>query len=135
VAAAIADPRLKAVAAVSMVNIGDLIRHGWYGEQHHAVECTATPPPGYAEKVTSDASSEGLETESTTPGVSTPISEDLPVGCRQAHDYYLRLHCEQNEAEDDAVRSHIRQVLTFDAFAFAELYLKHPLFLLAGREA
>jgi uncharacterized protein len=135
VAAAIADPRLRAVATVSMVNIGDVIRHGWYGEEDAVVEDNPMPPPAYTQEISSDASSEEPENESSTPEVAISIHENLPASLRQANDCYLRSRRQRNQPDDEELMSGIRHVLTFDAFAFAELHLKQPLFLLAGSEA
>ena len=84
VAAAKADHRIRAVATVSMVNIGDSARLGWEG---------ADDPSRHAETLRGAAAQISAENagaqESAAPYVPSTPGPDTPADLAEASDYYL----------------------------------------------
>lgn len=86
VAAAKADQRIKCVATVSLVNIGDSARYGWYGQE------PAAKQRDIIVKAAKQISAEGKGAEyETVPYVPPKLEDDdyTPADLREAHEYYL----------------------------------------------
>ena len=131
VAAAKADYRLKAVATVSMVNIGDSARRGWQGNedpQKHIRSLKLAAAQMSAE-VTHGAPKAMAGYISATPGERTPY--DL----KQAFEYYLTNRAQHPRASNEMLVSSMPRVMNFDAFHLADLYLTQPTLLVVGEKA
>ena len=130
VAAAKADHRLKAVAALSMVNIGDSARYGWNGDEDVSKHVDSLR--GAAAQITAEA--KGSE-RAAAPYVPPSPDDNTPRDLREASDYYLTPRAQHPRAENKMLYLSFPRVLTFDAFLFADVFLKQPVFLVAGEQA
>ncbi|KAB8255371.1 X-Pro dipeptidyl-peptidase protein [Aspergillus pseudonomiae] len=129
-AAAKADHRLKALATVSMVNIGDSARKGWDGDEDpskHVEALRAT-----AAQITAEA--KGAE-RAAAPYVPPQLDNTTPRDMRDASDYYLTPRAQHPRAQNKMLYLSFPRVLTFDAFHLADVFLKQPVLLIAGDKA
>lgn len=130
VAAAKADHRIRAVATVSMVNIGDSARLGWEG---------ADDPSRHAETLRGAAAQISAENagaqESAAPYVPSTPGPDTPADLAEASDYYLTARGQHPRALNRMLFKSFPRVLTFDAFHLADMYLTQPVLLVAGQRA
>ena len=129
VAAAKADYRLRAVATVSLVNIGDSARLGWNGDEG---------PTRHVESLKQAAAQISAESRGAAPGFApyVPVQPGAhtPDDLRDGSDYYMRRGYHPRGTNKMLIRSFPR-VLTFDAFHLADLFLKQPTLLVAGENA
>lgn len=129
VAAAKADYRLKAVAAMSMVNLGDSARLGWHGDES---------PVKHVESLRQAAAQMSAESRGAEPAAAPYVpphpNEHTPPDLRDGSDYYSRRALHPRSPNKMLFRSFPR-VLTFDAFHLADLFLKQPILLIAGENA
>ncbi|PKX99123.1 uncharacterized protein P174DRAFT_468554 [Aspergillus novofumigatus IBT 16806] len=95
VAAAKADYRLKALATVSMVNIGDSARLGWYGEEPASKHVESLKMA--AQQIS--AENKGAEM-AAAPYVPPQPDDKTPADLREAHDYYLTPRAQHPRAEN-----------------------------------
>ncbi|KAI9034876.1 alpha/beta hydrolase [Aspergillus affinis] len=130
VAATKADHRLKAVAAISMVNIGDSARLGWYGDEDSKKQVTSLDQA--AAQIT--AETQGSE-RAAAPYVPPQLDDKTPYDLKEAHDYYLGPRAQHPRAENKMLFLSFPRVLTFDAFHLAGLFLTQPTLLVAGENA
>lgn len=131
VAAAKADHRLKAVATVSMVNIGDGARLGWYGDEDpkkHLGDLDFV-----AAQMTSEVT-KGTE-RATAEYVPAKPDENTPYDLKEACDYYLTPRAQHPRAANKMLFDSTPRVMTFDAFHLADLYLSQPTLLVVGEKA
>ncbi|KAE8138253.1 X-Pro dipeptidyl-peptidase protein [Aspergillus pseudotamarii] len=129
-AAAKGDHRLKALATVSMVNIGDSARKGWDGDEDpskHVEALRAT-----AAQITAEA--KGAE-RAAAPYVPPQPDNTTPRDMREASDYYLTPRAQHPRAQNKMLYLSFPRVLTFDAFHLADVFLKQPVLLIAGDKA
>ncbi|BCS19720.1 alpha/beta hydrolase [Aspergillus puulaauensis] len=130
VAATKADHRLKAVAAISMVNIGDSARQGWYGDED---------PTKHVASLEQAAAQIAAETQgaerAAAPYVPPQLDDKTPYDLKEAHDYYLGPRAQHPRAENKMLFLSFPRVLTFDAFHLAEWFLTQPTLLIAGEKA
>jgi len=131
VAAAKADYRLKAVAAVSLVNIGEIARRGWRGSEdpRKHVKSLKLAAVQMTAEVTVGAERAMAGYVSSTPGQSTPY--DL----KQAVDYYFTPRAQHPRAANKMLVSSMPRLLNFDAFHLADIYLTQPMLLVGGEKA
>lgn len=130
VAAAKGDHRLKAVATVSMVNIGDSARYGWNGDEDPSKHVESLR--GAAGAITAEA--KGGE-RAAAPYVPSQPDDKTPEDLREACDYYLTPRAQHPRAQNKMLYLSFPRVLTFDAFHLADLFLKQPALLIAGDKA
>jgi len=130
VAAAKGDYRLKAVATVSMVNIGDSARLGWDGDENASKQVDSLRAA--AAQITAEA--KGAE-RASAPYVPPQIDEKTPRDMKEASDYYLTPRAQHPRAENKMLYLSFPRVLTFDAFHLADVFLKQPVLLIAGSDA
>ncbi|KAJ5761733.1 uncharacterized protein N7511_005115 [Penicillium nucicola] len=130
VAATKADHRLKAVAAISMVNIGDSARLGWYGDEDSKKHVASLEQA--AAQITAEV--QGSEC-AAAPYVPPQLDDQTPYDLKEAHDYYLGPRAQHPRAENKMLFLSFPRVLTFDAFHLAELFLTQPTLLLVGENA
>lgn len=130
VAAAKADYRLKSVATVSMVNIGDSARRGWFGDE---------PPSKHVDSLKFAAQQMEAEAKggepAAAPYVPAELDDKTPNDMREAHDYYLTPRCQHPRAANKMLVRSLPFVLNFDAFYLADIYLKQPILMVVGEKA
>ncbi|KAF3066022.1 Uncharacterized protein CFAM422_009150 [Trichoderma lentiforme] len=130
VAAARGDQRLKAVATVSMVNIGDSARLGWDGDEDPLEKLGNLKAA--AAQITAEA--KGAE-RVAAPYVPSLSDDKTPRDMREASDYYLTPRAQHPRAENKMLYLSFPRVFTFDAFHLADAFLKQPTLLIAGSDA
>ena len=128
--AAINDRRIKAVGAVSMVNIGQMFRNGW----DNNVKDSETIPyiQAGSDARTSDASGTPIATVPLAPlHEADAPNEEL----RQAWEYYHTDRAAYCTAPGFATARSLTQIITYDAFHKAEAFFTQPLQTIVGSEA
>ena len=130
-AAAKADHRLKAVATISAVNIGDSARLGWNGDEDPSkhVETLKMAATQMQAEVTQKAE------HAAAPYVPPTLDDSVPYDLKEAHEYYLTPRCQHPRAANKMLIDSLPRVLTFDAFAFADRFLTQPALLIYGENA
>lgn len=127
--AAINDPRIKAVGTVSMVNIGQMFRNGWDGSGADA-DAVSALAQGAGARI-HDASSAERERYPLTPmrkqDAQNPEEEEI-------WEYYHTPRGAHPNAPGFMTTRSLNQIITYDAFHKAEVYLTQPLLLIAGSE-
>lgn len=131
VAAAKADHRLRAVATVSMVNIGDMYRKGWYGDEDASKHVDTLKMA--ANQIRTEVEN-GAEL-AVAPYVPPQVDENTPKDFQEAHEYYLTPRAQHARAENKMLLRSLPLVLNFDASHLANLYLTQPVLLIAGENA
>ncbi|GJC91445.1 X-Pro dipeptidyl-peptidase protein [Colletotrichum higginsianum] len=125
IAAATADHRIKAVAAVSLVNIGDSTRQGWLNTLNQSDVFD----------VIEDARQ---RLQGTAVGGNATMIPAWP-GCApdlvDAWDYYRTPRGFYNTSQNVMDGSSTPLLLRFDAWQFADQYLTQPTLLIAGEDA
>jgi len=130
VAAAKADYRLRAVATISMVNIGDSARLGWYGDEDASKHVETLKHAAQQIK----AENNGAELVSA-PYVPLHPDNETPYDLKEAHDYYLTARAQHPRAANQMLIRSLPLVLNFDAFHLADIFLKQPVVLIVGEDA
>lgn len=128
--AAINDPRIKAVGTVSAVNIGAMFRHGWDG----SLPSEAAIP--YLEMGAAARSSDAAGNPVAQMPMAPLKEEDAPnEELRQAWEYYHTQRAQCATAPGWATARSLTQLVSYDAFNMAEVFLRQPLQIVAGSEA
>ncbi|KAM5348953.1 hypothetical protein ACJ41O_008776 [Fusarium nematophilum] len=129
IAAATTDHRIKVVAAVSLVNIGDSTRQGWLNTLDQDDVFATINDAAQRLQGTATGGNATVVPFLETPGPETP--PDLV----DAWDYYRTprgfFHTSQNIMDGSSTPLLVR----FDAWQFADQYLTQPTLLIAGEEA
>lgn len=128
--AAIQDRRIKAVGTVSAVNIGSMFRNGW---ENNVKSIDALPLVEAGSNArTSDAESKGYATMPLAPLTEKDApNEEL----RQAWEYYHTPRAECATAPGVATLRSLNQIITYDAYHMADVYLTQPIQIVAGSKA
>lgn len=128
--AAINDHRIKAVGTVSAVNIGAMFRNGWEGNVKSA---DAMP----LLEIGSNARTAEANGASTVRFALAPLKkEDAPnEELMEAWEYYHTPRCEFPTAPGVGTSRSFNQIVTYDAFNMAEIFLTQPLLVIAGSTA
>ncbi len=125
--AAIQDRRVRAVGTVSAVNIGSMFRNGWENNVRD-IEALSYIEAGSAAR-TADAAGGAPATMPLAP----LTEEDAPnEELRQAWEYYHTPRAEHPTAPGFATLRSLNQIITYDAYHMAEVYLTQPLLIVAG---
>lgn len=128
--AAINDRRIKALATVSAVNIGQMFRNGWENNIKDADAVGVLALGSNAR--TSDAASHRSETFPLAP----LREEDAPnEELREAWEYYHTPRAEHPNAPGFMTARSLTQIVSYDAYNKAEAFLTQPLLLVAGSAA
>ncbi|HPQ96885.1 MAG: alpha/beta hydrolase [Thiothrix sp.] len=128
--AAINDKRIKAVATVSAVNIGAMLRYGWLGDQDVK---NATP---FLEAGAQARTAEAAGGEVVTFPLAPCHKEDTPyVDLQEAWEYYHTARAEFPTSPGFGTTRSLTQIVTYDAFNMAETFLTQPLLVIAGSVA
>ena len=128
--AAINDRRIKAVATVSAVNIGSMFRNGWDNDI----------PSKNAIPVLEGGSQARTLEASGADAVTMPLAplkrEDAPnEELAQAWEYYHTPRCMVSSAPGYAMARSLNQIVTYDAYSMADVFLTQPLQVIAGSVA
>jgi len=128
--AAIQDRRIKAIGTVSAVNIGSMFRNGW---ESNVKSIDALPYVEAGSNArTSDAEGKGYATMPLAPLTEKDApNEEL----RQAWEYYHTPRAEYATAPGVATLRSLNQIITYDAYHMADIYLTQPIQIVAGSKA
>ncbi|TPK70223.1 alpha/beta hydrolase [Mesorhizobium sp. B2-4-15] len=125
--AAIQDRRIKAIGTVSAVNIGSMFRNGWQNTVR-SIDALPLVEAGSNAR-TSDASGAAVATMPLAP----LKAEDAPnEELRQAWEYYHTPRAECATAPGFATLRSLNQIITYDAYHMADVYLTQPIQIVAG---
>lgn len=127
--AAIQDRRIKAIGTVSAVNIGSMFRNGW---ENNVKSIDALP---YIEAGSNARTSDAANGSATMP--LAPLKEqDAPnEELRQAWEYYHTARAECATAPGVATLRSLNQIITYDAYHMADVYLTQSIQIVAGSVA
>lgn len=128
--AAINDKRIKAIGTVSAVNIGHMISKGWLGDQNMK-DAVASLDFGASAR-TQEANG--------SPIVQMPMAplrkEDTPYNdLKEAWEYYHTERAQCSTSPGYGTARSLTQLVTYDAFNMAEIFLTQPLFAVVGSVA
>lgn len=128
--AAIQDRRIKAIGAVSAVNIGAMFRNGW---ENNVKSIDALPYIEAGSNArTADAGGKGYATMPLAPLTEKDApNEEL----RQAWEYYHTPRAEHPTAPGFATLRSLNQIIIYDAYHMADIYLTQPIQIVAGSVA
>ena len=125
--AAINNRRIKAVGTISMVNIGQMFRNGWLGDEKDADALPYIQAGDDAR--TSDAASAAIVTISLAPlNEADAPNEEL----RQAWEYYHTPRAQHPNSPGYATARSLSQIIPYDAYNKAEAFLTQPLKMVVG---
>ena len=128
--AAINDRRIKAAATVSAVNIGSMFRNGW---DNNVDSADAIPVlEGGSAARTAEAGGADIVTMPLAP---LKEEESPNEELRQAWEYYHTSRCMYSTAPGFATARSLNQIVTYDAYNMAEVFLTQPLQVIAGSVA
>ncbi|OBR16309.1 X-Pro dipeptidyl-peptidase protein [Colletotrichum higginsianum IMI 349063] len=129
IAAATADHRIKAVAAVSLVNIGDSTRQGWLNTLNQSDVFDVIEDARQRLQGTAVGGNATMIPYLPEPG------PDVPPDLVDAWDYYRTPRGFYNTSQNVMDGSSTPLLLRFDAWQFADQYLTQPTLLIAGEDA
>ncbi|MCB1446502.1 MAG: alpha/beta hydrolase [Rhizobiaceae bacterium] len=128
--AAIQDRRIKAVGTVSAVNIGSMFRNGW---ENNVKDIDALP---YIEAGSNARTTDAASAQKSQMPLAPLKEADAPnEELRQAWEYYHTPRAEYPTAPGFATLRSLNQIITYDAYHMAEVYLTQPLQIVAGSKA
>lgn len=125
--AAINDKRIKALATVSAVNIGDMFRKGWLGDANPQDAMPFLIGGGLAR--TADANNNEY---ATFPLVPCTKEETPYIDLQEAWEYYKTERGSFPTSLGYGTSRSLTQLVTYDAFNFADIYLTQPMMVIAG---
>jgi fermentation-respiration switch protein FrsA (DUF1100 family) len=128
--AAINDRRIKAVGTVSAVNIGQMFRNGFTGEVKSA---NAMP---LLENGSKARTAEANGAQIAKMPLAPMKKEDAPnADLEEAWEYYHTARAQYPTAPGWATAHSLNQIIPYDAYNMAEVFLTQPLQIVAGSEA
>jgi len=128
--AAIQDRRIKAIGTVSAVNIGSMFRNGW---ENNVKSIDALP---YIEAGSNARTSDAADKGYATMPLAPLTEKDAPnEELRQAWEYYHTPRAEYPTAPGFATLRSMGQIITYDAYHMADVYLTQPIQIVAGSVA
>lgn len=128
--AAINDRRIKAVGTVSAVNIGAMFRNGW---DNDVADADALP---FIEAGSSARTADAQGGDLAQIPMAPLKEEDAPnEELRQAWEYYHTQRAQHPTAPGYGTARSLTQLITYDAYNFAEAFLTQPLQVVAGSAA
>ena len=128
--AAINDQRIKAVGTVSAVNIGQMFRNGFTGEIKSADALPALLNGSAAR------TAEAAGAEIVRMPLAPMKKEDAPnADLAEAWEYYHTPRAEYPTAPGWATARSLTQIIPYDAYNLAEVFLTQPLQIIVGSDA
>ena len=128
--AAIMDRRIKAIGTVSAVNIGSMFRNGW---ENNVKSVDALP---YIEAGSNARTTDAAGKNYATMPLAPLTEKDAPnEELRQAWEYYHTPRAECATAPGFATLRSLNQIITYDAYHMADVYLTQPIQIVAGSVA
>jgi fermentation-respiration switch protein FrsA (DUF1100 family) len=127
--AAIQDRRVKAVGTVSAVNIGSMFRNGWENNVR-SIDALPLIEAGSNARTADAAGATGTMPLAPLKETDAP-NEEL----RQAWEYYHTPRAAYPTAPGFATLRSLNQIITYDAYHMADVYLTQPLQIVAGSVA
>ncbi|MEU2090004.1 alpha/beta hydrolase [Nocardia beijingensis] len=129
--ATMTDRRIKAVGAVSPVDIGATFRNGWDGCAPVETQI-ATLDAVAAQRAAEAAGGKVAEINY----VPETVDETTPADLVEAHDYYRTPRCQHPNSDNRMLfTASVPRIFAFDAFDRAEELLDRPVLLVAGTAA
>lgn len=128
---AIIDHRIKAVIGISAVNIGDMFRLGWFGNEDN-VEAQRQTLDAVAGAATLEA--RGGE-QQFIPWAPYKAEDIESIDLKSAWEYYRTDRAAHPNSPSKGTFTSIAKLMSYDAFNFADRYLTQPLLLIAGSKA
>ncbi|WP_086480394.1 alpha/beta hydrolase [Oceanospirillum sanctuarii] len=128
--AAINDRRIKALATVSAVNIGQMFRNGW---DNTVADADAV---GYLDFGSQARTSDAAKNDLMQIPLAPMRKEDAPnEELAEAWEYYHTPRCAHPNAPGYTLTRNLNQLVTYDAYNKAEAFLTQPLLMIAGNQA
>jgi len=128
--AAIQDRRIKAIGTVSAVNIGAMFRNGW---ENNVASIDALP---YVVAGSNARTADAKGGAAATMPLAPMKEEDAPnAELREAWEYYHTPRAECATAPGFATLRSLNQIITYDAYHMADIYLTQPVLAVAGSVA
>lgn len=126
------DKRIKAVANVSGIDIGWLFRDAFGADPFPTILATLEQ---VAQGRTAEAKGAELLTAHYVPHTAEEAAAAPLAYAREAHDYYRTPRAMCPTAENQLLVRSFPEILTYDAFRFADKLLTQPLLLIVGEQS
>lgn len=125
------DHRIKVVIGISAINIGDMFRLGWFGNEDN-LETQRQTIDAVAAAATLEA--RGGE-QQFIPWAPYHVEDIESLDLKSAYEYYRTDRAAHPNAPSKGTFTSVAKLLTYDAFNMADRYLTQPLLLIAGSDA
>lgn len=124
------ERRIKAVAGISAVNVGDAYRKGWTGDA--TIEEQIKSLEDVARQRTAEANGADIAYFGYVPDV---IDENTAPSLVEGYDYYRTPRAQHPNSKNLIMLTSLDRLYAFDAFANISIYLTQPLLMIVGSEA
>lgn len=131
--AAQTEHRIKAVATVSGVDVGEIARRGWDGNSYN-VESHLKALEAIAAQRTAEANGTPIRYDHVVPE-QNEITADTPNDIVEASEYYRTSRGQHKNSPNLTMFSASDSVFAFHAFADLDTLLTQPVLLIAGTKA
>lgn len=128
--ATMSDRRIKALATVSAVNLGDMFRKGWDGSADPA-QSIGLAGMGSDQRSTEASGGAAAFLDFAPRSLEGVDDPDM----REAYDYYRTPRAQHPNTPSKFTTSSLPQIVTFDAFHLADVLLTQPVLAIAGSKA
>ncbi len=128
--ASMVDRRIQATGTISAVNYGAMYCKGWAGDQAPE-QCFAFLEMAAQQR---NAEAKGAPI-GYTPTVPMTVEEAPNQDFVEAYEYYRTPRAMHPNSPAQITTRSLAQLVTYDAFNNAEIFLTHPLLVIAGSEA
>jgi fermentation-respiration switch protein FrsA (DUF1100 family) len=128
--AATSERRIKAIATVSMVDIGAATRRGWNGDL--PLDKQVAPLDAVAKQRSAEA---GGAAPTYVPYVPPSPDAATPPDLREASEYYLTPRGQHPNAQNKMLSTSLDKVHAFSAFDGVASFLTQPALFIAGSKA
>ena len=133
ISAAQTEHRIKAVATVSAVDVGNISRQGWDGKSGSVADQLKALEAIAAQR-TAEANGAPVRYDHIVP-TKEEITADTPRDIVEASEYYTEARGQYPTARNMSLFSHSDAIFAFHAFGDMETLLTQPILLVAGTEA
>lgn len=132
IAAAITDHRIKAVAGVSAVDLGQLRRDGMNGSLNATIQSRLDAA---VEQRTIEAKGGEIRYANYVPNSLEEIPANAPKMYREGYEYYRTPLAQHPRSTNKYTFTSLDKLISFTAFDHLELLAPRPLLMIAGSEA